>query len=639
MTGFSFDQSLKQERVHPIHIAIFSNTATVIFLFRSKGASALAWPAFLGFRSDFDLYQLITMFDIDPRQLYGICDMGSNGIRYSITDLSPLKARSSPTVFMERLGLSLFDAQYSTGEKGPIPQPVIDEVVASLLRFKTTCADFSVPEANIRILATEATRTATNSEDYRRQIKDATGWEVDMLSKEAEGRIGAMGVASSFSEVDGLVMDLGGGSTQITWMQSSNGNVTISPQGSFSFPYGAAALTRKLAEVATSANPEQETTELQNTMKAQFQDAYTNLALPADMLAKARSGTLTLHLSGGGFRGWGYLLMSSHKVSPYPIPIINGFQVHKREFHSTLAVTSAATQTAVNPIFRISARRAAQVPAVAFLINVLVDALPHIELIRFCQGGVREGFLFDTLPPSIRAQDPLPSATAKHATPSASAIADLLAASLPSNTNPLGRFLPHSIQPPVLRSLADLLFAHASLSKESAPLAALYAPITGLLAGAHGISHTDRALLSLALNARWGGGDALPPPHGEMLEALRAVCTKQEVFWAQYLGAVAKLIADIYPAGLIPVGRPRMQIVDAEWKAGLGKKGLQEGVKLTVRVRKGEGGGLGGNAMTQGEQFMDTIKVVEAVGKKKNRVGGRDGFGVPVVVSVNRDLV
>lgn len=61
------------------------------------------------------------------------------------------------------------------------------------------------------MLATEATRNAVNSEDFRRQIKDATrGWEVDLLPKEAEGRIGALGVASSFESVEGLVMDLGG---------------------------------------------------------------------------------------------------------------------------------------------------------------------------------------------------------------------------------------------------------------------------------------------------------------------------------------------------------------------------------------------------------------------------------------------
>ena len=80
----------------------------------------------------------------------------------------------------------------------------------ALRRFKTVCADFGVLAKNVVVLATEATRTALNSDDYRKQIKDATGWEVQMLSKEMEGQTGAMGVASSFHEVQGLVMDLGG---------------------------------------------------------------------------------------------------------------------------------------------------------------------------------------------------------------------------------------------------------------------------------------------------------------------------------------------------------------------------------------------------------------------------------------------
>jgi retrograde regulation protein 2 len=133
----------------------------------------------------------------------------SNGIRFSISDLTP-PARALPTVFQDRAGISLYDAQYQSGDKGPIPQDVINSVLAALARFKVACADFGVPDDKIRILATEATRTATNSVDFRRQIKDATAWDVDMLPKEIEGRIGALGVASSFSNVEGLVMDLGG---------------------------------------------------------------------------------------------------------------------------------------------------------------------------------------------------------------------------------------------------------------------------------------------------------------------------------------------------------------------------------------------------------------------------------------------
>lgn len=113
-------------------------------------------------------------------------------------------------MFQDRAAISLYDAQYRSGDKGPIPQDVIDNVLAALARFKVACADFGVPNDKIRILATEATRTAVNSVEFRQQIKDATGWDVNMLPKEMEGRIGALGVASSFSDVEGLVMDLGG---------------------------------------------------------------------------------------------------------------------------------------------------------------------------------------------------------------------------------------------------------------------------------------------------------------------------------------------------------------------------------------------------------------------------------------------
>lgn len=62
----------------------------------------------------------------------------------------------------------------------------------------------------MRVLATEATRAAENSAEFRGKVKERVGWDVDLLSKEMEGRVGAMGVASGFGEVEGLVLDLGG---------------------------------------------------------------------------------------------------------------------------------------------------------------------------------------------------------------------------------------------------------------------------------------------------------------------------------------------------------------------------------------------------------------------------------------------
>jgi retrograde regulation protein 2 len=404
-------------------------------------------------------------------------------------------------------------------------------------------------------------------------------------------------------------------------MIAKSGKVQTSPKGSFSFPYGAAAMTRKLAELEHQDQTGR--TKLEQDMKADFQKAYKDLEIPQSLLASAdRTGGFTLYLSGGGFRGWGYLLMSQHKVSPYPIPIINGFQVDKSEFQNIAQIKTIAIE---QEVFRVSKRRASQVPAVAFLVNALVDALPNIKEIRFCQGGVREGFLFDTFDEATRVMDPLPAASAHYGSPSSPQIAELLMSAIPPPDKELDRSVPASFSVPIVRALADLLFVHASLPKESASLAALYSPITGLLASAHGVSHTNRALLALMLCQRWDG--ELPPPHNMLQDRLRALLTRQEVFWCAYLGTVANMVGYVYPAGRI--GKLKRIKFKARWSRGLGKKGLEQGVILNIHVNKDD-------PMTANETLRPFWEGIEALAKKKHRIGGMDGWFVQLEVSVER---
>jgi retrograde regulation protein 2 len=404
-------------------------------------------------------------------------------------------------------------------------------------------------------------------------------------------------------------------------MIAEAGKVQTSPKGSFSFPYGAAAMTHKLAELEHQDQAGK--TKLEGDMKAEFQKAYNDLEIPQSLLDSAdRNGGFTLYLSGGGFRGWGYLLMSQHKVSPYPIPIINGFQVTKSDFQNIARIETVAAE---KETFRVSKRRATQVPAVAFLVNVLVDAFPNIKEIRFCQGGVREGFLFDTFDETTRAMDPLSAASAHYGSPSSSQIAELLMSAMPPDDKALDRSVPTSFAVPVVRALANLLFVHSSLPKESASLAALYSPINGLLASAHGVSHTNRALLALMLCQRWDG--ELPPPHNTLQDRLRALLTRQEVFWCSYLGKVANLVGNVYPAGKI--GELERIGFKARWSTGLGKKGLEQGVVLSIEVKKDD-------PMTASEALRPFLEGLEAVAKKKHRVGGKEGWYVQIEVSVAR---
>ena len=68
--------------------------------------------------------------------------------------------RTMPSIFAERAAISLYDAQNpkDAQSKIPIPEETIAEVVECMVRFKSVCKEYEVPDGNIQVVATEATR-------------------------------------------------------------------------------------------------------------------------------------------------------------------------------------------------------------------------------------------------------------------------------------------------------------------------------------------------------------------------------------------------------------------------------------------------------------------------------------------------
>jgi len=71
-----------------------------------------------------------------------------------------------PPIWAERAAISLYDAQHpgEANDKLPIPETIIDEVVQCMVRFKSVCSEYGVPDGNVQVVATEATRYALRSE-------------------------------------------------------------------------------------------------------------------------------------------------------------------------------------------------------------------------------------------------------------------------------------------------------------------------------------------------------------------------------------------------------------------------------------------------------------------------------------------
>lgn len=534
----------------------------------------------------------------------------SNGIRFSITSLSPPTARILPTLYLSRAAISLYDAQFtaSSNDPVPIPEATINRVIQALLRFKSTCRDFSVPDDQIRIVATEATRKAINSQAFRDEIEEKTGWKVELLEKEVEGRIGAHGVASSYASVRGLMMDLGGGSTQITWIVTEEGEVKMWEEGSVSLPYGAAALTKRLE--AAGGKGSEGYKKFEEEVLGDLKSAVRRIDVPKALLEA--EGGLHLYLSGGGFRGWGFVLMSQHSIKPYPIPIINGFKVKEASFHNTDAVRAAVFDEDTPDIFRVSQRRASQVPAVAFLVDCLSKALPAITDVHFCQGGVREGMHFAEMEPAQRKEDPIVTATRAYARESVSDILELLMVVMktpqPSHSD-IQKDVSLVFSSTLMTAFVQAMYAHAAFPKDICAGAALRSTTTGIFAATHGISHEQRALLAILLCERYGGFGSISPTEQDFYHRLLQLLPEGMGWWCMLLGRIAAAVAIVYPAGVV---REKRVGIRTSW---VHTKKDKEKLAIWFEFPQTMG--------SLDEALGAALGQVEKAGKKKNWVAGQ----------------
>ena len=542
----------------------------------------------------------------------------SNGIRFTIFDLSPSQARNLSTIYQHRSAESLYDAQYIDGVKKPISPGAISRVTAELQRFRVVCDDYCVPAEHIHVVATEATRSAFNADAFLRRIKKKAGLTVRLLSQAEESRYGALGVASSLPHLDGVILDLGGGSVQMSWMQTQAGDIepcSGSDVAGSSIPYGTAALTQRMRQ---ETEP-QALNDLRRELTAALQLIWTGFN------GSAAQQSINLYLSGGGFRGLGYALMARKgQVNPYPISSVAGFEIKGEELLSLAhelsrvepmklpennAVTATANGraptamniTVSNPkSFGVSKRRASQIPAIAMVVECLKDVLPKIDHVTFVQGGVREGLVFDMLPKAVRSQVPLDNFVKRWRSTYHNTLLNLLKSAIPAG-------LAEDLFD-IFSALIAAIDFHSLYPKDTRPSAALHSTTTGNLGELNGLTHWQRAALAVLLCERWGG--KIPPADERFLLAMLSILGAKNAWWCSYAGRIAALIGDIYPGNSMPK-TPRIEFAAI----------LEGAIKLTITWPTSHRD----IAPVHGE----AVDGIRKIGQRKNWI---DGFGHTVKV-------
>ncbi|GGF63391.1 phosphatase [Paenibacillus albidus] len=156
----------------------------------------------------------------------GIIDIGSNSIRLVIYDTTP----EGGYKIIKECKYSARLSEKITKE-GRLEQKDMETVIPVLRQFKEICSAFGVEQ--IRAGATAAIRNAANSAEIISFLSQSAGIPIEVISGHQEAYFGFLGVINAFNVEDGFVIDIGGGSTEVTLFRGRR------YQHSISFPFGA----------------------------------------------------------------------------------------------------------------------------------------------------------------------------------------------------------------------------------------------------------------------------------------------------------------------------------------------------------------------------------------------------------------
>jgi exopolyphosphatase/guanosine-5'-triphosphate,3'-diphosphate pyrophosphatase len=176
---------------------------------------------------------------------FAAIDIGSNSCRLKIARVVAHQLRTlHEDREVTRLGASVF-------ESGLISPEAMAATIQTLKRFQRAVQLHGVEQ--IRVVATSAMRDARNAPAFQAWVKAETGWNVEIISGLEEGRLihlGVMGRRRGRSQAEPaqaepasagrvLLMDLGGGSCEITLSERKHIKETVS------LPLGAVRLTEE----------------------------------------------------------------------------------------------------------------------------------------------------------------------------------------------------------------------------------------------------------------------------------------------------------------------------------------------------------------------------------------------------------
>ena len=459
-----------------------------------------------------------------------VIDVGSNSVRLV---LYRLEGRAIWTLFNEKVLAGLGRDLARTGRLAP---EGVGQAVSALKRFRAVL-DAAKP-SELFTAATAAVREASDGPAFVERVRRETGLSIRVLSGVEEAHYAAMGVAAGAVAPQGVVGDLGGSSLELTRL------VEGQPRDGVTLPLGPFSL---------GAPDPLNIPEAQALCRGKF-----------EALA-SRFQTDTFFAVGGAWRSMALVHMA---VTDYPLQIVHQFETPARDLLDTARFVARQSKGSLERIPGVSKKRVETMPYAAVVLEQLIETF-DVRTVSMSAYGVREGLLFESMPPDVRILDPLIEGCdwlgARHG------ISERLGAALSAWLEPLWSSLEPVFEQERERTLLSAACRLCDLAARLHPdhradLAfdqVLRAPIAGQ-------NHAERAFIAAAVFARYTSQSATREGSG-----IARILAPDRLRRARALGAAMRLGCDLS-------GRSPELLQTASLSLGA------DGVRLSVHADKAD---------------------------------------------------
>jgi len=266
----------------------------------------------------------------------------------------------------------LFTSKQSAGlagyvENGIMSKKGIKKTIDSLKSFLEIVNHFEVDK--MFVFATAALRNVYNSESAVSEIENKTGLDIDVISGEQEAKLDFIGATKLLDLKEGILVDIGGGSTEVVTFKNQNIINAIS------FPLGSLnSYKMYVGEILPN--------------KKEIKAIKNHLAKELSSLSEIGENYKVLCGVGGSIR-------AARKLNNwiYDMPSDNNV-ISSKDLKSMVKFLSKGSKEAIDTILQVSPDRIHTILPGMIILNEIVKKYGSEEIV-VSDYGVREGYLFE----------------------------------------------------------------------------------------------------------------------------------------------------------------------------------------------------------------------------------------------------